>query len=240
MNGQNKNILLLGDSHVRCRWGFDWVGPLKRQFSEFSFDQQGQDGALAYNALENYRQLPGRNYDACIIFVGTNDANATMSEKNSNRYLSSNRLPEKPTLQTFRKYLGELLNLVVSNGKETKIAVCSVPLLSEIVDSKAFQTAVGFSNAACELSQEYRAAFLPIIDLVMGILAKPTDKSPLPYHDGLRDPIIAAIYKYLFFRSCDQVARMRGLRVSVDNIHMNSASGTIVQNQIADFLTKNL
>ena len=64
------------------------------------------NGDLAWNGLQRLDRVIADQPDFVTILIGTNDVNATMSERNRLRYRAFNHLPiEQPTLAWYEENL---------------------------------------------------------------------------------------------------------------------------------------
>ncbi len=69
-----------------------------RRCRSFASSTTGVNGDLAWNGLERLDRVIADKPDFVSILIGTNDVNATMSERNLLRYRAFNHLPTEPTL----------------------------------------------------------------------------------------------------------------------------------------------
>ena len=79
-----KTVVCFGASLTAGRVSFDYVELLNARpsLSGYRFVNHGVDGDLAWNGLQRLDKVIAGQPDAVSILIGTNDVNATMSERN--------------------------------------------------------------------------------------------------------------------------------------------------------------
>src|SRR5271154_5664091 len=93
-------VVCFGASLTAGRVSFDYLELLRARpsLAGFRFINHGVDGDLAWNGLQRLNAVISEEPNAISILIGTNDVNATMSERNLLRYKNFNHLPSEPTL----------------------------------------------------------------------------------------------------------------------------------------------
>ena len=69
------------------------AGARARRWPDFRFLNHGVNGDLAWNGLQRLDRVIAERPDFVTILIGTNDVNATLSERNLLRYHAFNHLP---------------------------------------------------------------------------------------------------------------------------------------------------
>ena len=86
--GKNRKsvVVFMGDSITHGRIGVNYVDMIKEQLDDqqSEFINAGINSELAWNNLQRVDEVIQCNPDIVKVLIGTNDANATLSEKDSN------------------------------------------------------------------------------------------------------------------------------------------------------------
>ena len=104
---KGKVTVCIGNSITHGSVSFNYVDILSSRLGKkgFIFINAGINSELAYNVLERIDSVIKCKPDFITIMIGTNDANATMNRKNSERAIKNMGLPEKPTLEWYSENL---------------------------------------------------------------------------------------------------------------------------------------
>src|ERR1700742_3755507 len=143
-----KTVCCFGASLTSGTVSFNYLELLSARpaLAEFEFINHGVNGDLAWNGLQRLKDLEVEDPDFVTIMIGTNDVNATMSERNWIRYKSFNHLPTRPTLEWYEQNLKEI---VVRLKKETsaKLALLSLAPIGEILAHEANKKVAQYNEA---------------------------------------------------------------------------------------------
>jgi lysophospholipase L1-like esterase len=79
-----KTVVCFGASLTAGTVSADYVAMLRARpaLAGFRFENHGSNGDLAWNGLQRLHRVIGEAPDFVTILIGTNDANATLSERN--------------------------------------------------------------------------------------------------------------------------------------------------------------
>ena len=107
-----KTVVCVGNSITHGQVSYNYVNILSERLSVvgYQFVNAGINGNLVYNVVNRLEKIIGCDPDYVTVLIGTNDVNASLSEKNSARYMKDMGLPEKPNAEFFRKNLKELIS----------------------------------------------------------------------------------------------------------------------------------
>src|SRR5579859_6597178 len=100
-----QTVVCFGASLTAGTVSFDYVHLLQERPSlkAFRFVNHGVNGDLAWNGLQRLDKVIAGQPDFVTILIGTNDVNATLSERNRLRYREFNQLPVDPTLAWYEE-----------------------------------------------------------------------------------------------------------------------------------------
>src|SRR5258708_7789389 len=106
-----KTIVCFGASLTAGTVSFDYLGLLRARpaLAGFRFLNHGVNADLAWNGLQRLDKVIAERPDAVTLLIGTNDVNATLSERNGLRYKVMNHLPVEPTLAWYEENLRAII-----------------------------------------------------------------------------------------------------------------------------------
>ena len=109
--GSLKRVVCIGDSITAGMVNPNYVDLLAQHVSgqSYAFINAGINGDLVFNVLQRCDQIIQCQPDFISILIGTNDVNASLSEKNIRRFMKDKKLPCRPTHPWFREMYSALL-----------------------------------------------------------------------------------------------------------------------------------
>jgi len=236
-----KTVSCFGASLTAGRVSFDYLELLraKPSLKAFQFINRGIDGDLAWNGLQRLDEVISDQPDAISILIGTNDVNATMSERNRLRYLNFNHLPTDPTLPWFE----ETLRLTVGRLKyetSAQISLLSLAIIGEDLNHEANQKVRLYNEAIRRVATDEKLDYLPLYERMVDYLqAHEADRASLPpqlaYKDGFTN-VGNAIGLHASGLSWDEVSHRNGLLLTTDCLHLNSIGAGMVADLIENWL----
>lgn len=235
MNTYSPKIVCVGDSITRAQVSVDYVADLRRRIPTATVINAGVNGDLAYNVLQRLDAVVEEQPDLVTVLIGTNDANATMSERNLRMFTEMKQLPVRPTLEWYRE---NLTAIVTRLDAETlaRVAVLSPPVLGEDPDSEPVARSTAYAQVAREVARTAGVTYLPLHEHQLDHL-RSADRHPrITYRDGRSIQSRAAIQHFILRRSFDAIARSRGLELTTDLIHQNSRGAGMIADLIEQFI----
>ena len=209
--------------------------------ADFEFINHGVNGDLAWNGLQRLKDIVVEDPDFVTIMIGTNDVNATMSERNWLRYKSFNHLPTRPTLEWYEQNLKEI---VVRLKKETaaKLALVSLAPIGEDLAHEANKKVEQYNKVVRRIAHDEDVDYLPLHEeMIAYLFAHEEDRAKLgpmlEYRDGLHNTA-NALGLHSTGLTWDEVSRRNGLLLLTDTLHLNSKGANIVADLIEGWLLK--
>jgi lysophospholipase L1-like esterase len=233
-----KTVACLGASIIHGRVSFNVVDLVaERLGAGYQLVNAGVNGDLAYNARLRLPEVIGCQPDVVIVLVGSNDVMAAMSRESEARYRRLKKLPEKPTLGFYRE---NLLGIVTTLKRQTsaKVALCSLPVLGEALDSQANRRAAEYCSAIGEIAAEEQVAYLPIHEDMAAVLCAERPLGGREFDGKMRLMLKAMVERYVLGRSFDAIAAGNGFVLLSDGIHLNQRAGTMVADRIEAFVRR--
>lgn len=234
-----RRVICLGDSLTRGQVSVDYVKMLaKRDIGKsFRFTNAGVNGDLAFNMLQRLDSVIDRQPDAVTVLIGTNDANASLSEKNIRMMTRAKKLPNRPTIDWYRENLTAIVERL-AEATSARIGLLSLPVLGEELGSPPVRQSTHYSGVVEQIADTRGVAYLPLHEHQIAYLTAAQFTPGIRFRDGLALAASAATQHYLLLRSFDSISRRRGLQLTTDLIHQNTRGATIIADLIEDFLTQ--
>lgn len=228
-------VALLGDSITHGRVSANYSDILEEKFkSEFRFINAGINSHLAYNLLNRLDKVIKCNPSKITILIGTNDVNSTLSEESRKRYIKNMELPVEPNKKWYEENLRRIIEKL---QKETKadIAVLSLPLIGEDLNSTANKRVVEYSNIIQSLASEYKITYLPLLETETEFIkGKSVDKRDCANSNALVSKAVAD--HFLFGKSWDEISMKNEFLISTDCLHINSKGANMISDLISGFI----
>jgi lysophospholipase L1-like esterase len=129
-----RHVVCLGCSITRGQVSANYVTMLedRTDTDSFRFTNASVNGDLAYNALQRLDSVIELQPDVVTVLLGTNDANASLSEKNIRMMTRMKKLPTRPTIDCYRENLTAIVNRLTT---QTSARSLCCPSLSSAKNS---------------------------------------------------------------------------------------------------------
>jgi lysophospholipase L1-like esterase len=235
-----KTVVCVGNSITHGQVSYNYVNILSERLSVdgYQFVNAGINGNLVYNVVNRLDKIIGCDPDYVTVLIGTNDVNASLSEKNSARYMKDMALPEKPNAEFFRKNLKELISQL-KKRTNAKIAILSLPPIGEDINHIAYQRTKEYSVIILDVAQENNVDYLPLHEKITEYLLAEDHHPRLSYDNGFRIIMIKGILShFLLGTSFDKIATNNGFLIVTDFLHLNHRGSKMVADLIKNWILK--
>jgi lysophospholipase L1-like esterase len=236
-----KTVVCFGASLTAATVSYSYRELLEARptLADFRFINHGVDGDLAWNGLQRIDQVIADRPDFVSILIGTNDVNATMSERNRARYMTFNHLPTEPTLEWYEQNL-RLIVQRLKHETDARLAVHSLAVIGEDLEHGANRKVDLYNEAIRRVAEKEAITYLPLHERMLAYLKEHEgDRAQLPprleYRDGLHN-IGNATALHASGLSWDDVSRRNGLLVLTDTLHLNSIGAGMIADLIEGWL----
>lgn len=229
-------VALLGDSLTHGRVGAPWVerlNPLPGNEPTL-FVNGGINGELAWNLAERLDPVIALKPAAATVLIGTNDALATLSAAATERYIKTNNLPQAPDPTWFEANLRDIVERL-QRDTNAHIALLSIPPISEVPDSEAWDRAAAYTAIIKRVASENALTYLPLHERFVETIANASG-SPQPFTEDLGSILTGSARYYLTPARWNDVADSRGMHLLTDHIHWNERGAEITATLVNDWL----
>ena len=227
-------VVCAGASVTQGRMSAPYVDLLEARLGgRFQFANAGRNGDLAYNLRQRLDPVVALRPSVVVLQIGTNDVNASLDPRVARRYQSAKGLPVLPDRAFYRE---NLLGIVQRLRRDTtaRIAVLSLPLLGEDLDSHFNERVRSYDVVVREVAASEAVTYLPLHETMEAALrALPPARSRTPAN---RMVGYAQAQHFLLGRSFDQIGERYGYRLLSDGIHLNSRGAAVVADVVESYL----
>jgi hypothetical protein len=171
------------------------------------------------------------------VLIGTNDANASLSEKNIRMMTRMKKLPKRPTIAWYSENLAAIVDRLATETS-ARIALLSLPVLGEELGSESVRRSADYSAVVKEIARTRKVTYLPLHERQVACLTASGSTPGTPFRDGRILSASAATQHFMLRRSFDGISRRRGLRLTTDLIHQNTSGATMIADLIEQFLAR--
>ena len=151
--------------------------------------------------------------------------------------MRNNNLSEIPTLEKYKEQISELITKL---SNVPKIGLCSIPPIGENKDSLINNHAERFNDSIKAAANLNNIELLPVSDEIWSDISKRTYSLKKDYDSNaipLMRRIFSGIYHhYLFKKSWNDIAKVKGQWILFDQIHLNERGAEIVFKLVKNFI----
>jgi lysophospholipase L1-like esterase len=238
-----KTVACFGASLTAGTVSFNYLSLLEARpvLAGFRFINHGVNGDLAWNGLQRLHRVIAETPDFVTILIGTNDVNATLSERNLLRYHAFNHLPVTPTLEWYELNLRIIVRRLKAET-DARLALLSLAVIGEDPGHEVYHRVFPYNDVIRRIAREEGIPYLPLHERMEEYLREhQADRAQLPprleYRDGLIN-IGNATALHATGLSWDEVSRRNGLLVTTDCLHLNSVGAGMIAGLIEGWLTQ--
>ncbi|MTL86999.1 SGNH/GDSL hydrolase family protein, partial [Turicibacter sanguinis] len=237
---QDKNrqlVACLGDSNTQGTMAYNFVNELATSMGEEGYDfiNAGVNGDLVYNVLNRLDEVIICDPDYIIILIGTNDILAQLNKPNEIKFELKKHLPMKPNEAWFISNLTAVISKLKANTR-AKIAILSLPLISEDTDSFAFKQAIEYSQQIQKIAQLEQITYLPLNEWQLKFLEENRESKRKKVKTSPFAFFMPSFKHYVLRKSWEEISQEAGLILTVDTVHQNKIAASMIEQLIRSFL----
>ncbi|GAB3504512.1 hypothetical protein GCM10027442_06700 [Emticicia fontis] len=230
-------MVCFGDSNTHGNVSYNWVSDLGRMFQDLQVLNAGVNSDLTYSLLQRIDDVIACQPDFITILVGTNDVSSTMTRELESSFKQIGRIPKDmvPDFDSFIKNYQEVICRLQQETK-AKIALISLPVLSEDLTHEVNKRADKYSDYIKELAKAEQLIYLPLREKEKEYLLANPHPLKHTFDETFKLLIVSIINYYLLGKDWDYTSKKHGYQLTPDNIHLNSVSGGMVRDLVKDFI----
>ncbi|MGP8153154.1 MAG: SGNH/GDSL hydrolase family protein [Smithella sp.] len=238
-DAQKKILVCIGDSLTHGTVSVNYVDMLSSRLADrgIMVVNAGVNSEMAYNVVQRLDAIVACRPDYITILIGTNDAAASLSPKNAQRYIKEMKLPQSPAREWFRENLLKICTELRART-HAQIALLSLPPIGEKLDHPGYTASEAYSRVIQEVATAQHLAYLPLHENMTALLRSRKPHPRYPYRDDERLMYITIARHYLLGQSYDEISRANGFLLLTDHMHLNSTGADMVSDLIESFVTK--
>ncbi len=217
-------IALIGDSLTEGRPGVSFANMLKESFPRDSFVNLGKPGETV-KSLSSRLTKTGLDddFDLAFVWIGTNDVYSKL--------LKVQAQPVVQDLGEFKEVYQQVVDLVVSSSK--LVVLVSPALVGEHFDNPSNKEVKELGLLIKSIGEKMHVHYLDLHAVFERALAN-EDSSAYITTNPFR--VMFDVFFYKRTDRIDQMSKRRGLKLTLDGIHLNSAGARIVSDEYANVI----
>ena len=235
--GIKNKILFLGASMTQGRISISFVNTLKQKLDrrQYKFINHGIAGFESYNILKTLDKAIDTQPDFVILLGGTNDILSALDPKLSRLSRKLKKIPHEPTISNFCQNITEIVKRL-KQSTHAKIAIASLPVLGENLDSKENKLVKEYNSELNLISKTEDLFYLPVFEKQVSFLNQVIQGKGKNCIKPSNMAFKSLAQHYLFFQSLDSISKKNGFVLLTDGIHLNSIGSKFVADEIELFI----
>ncbi|MDF1539568.1 MAG: GDSL-type esterase/lipase family protein [Candidatus Thorarchaeota archaeon] len=231
-------VVFVGDSITQGTIGASYVDLIvdKMDKTDFEFVNAGINGEVAWNVAQRLEEIIRLQPDIITLMIGTNDAIGSLSPKDAKLYRRTKGIPQDPSVEWYHENLTFILN-EIQQKTSAKIALVSIPVLTEDPSHKAFERSIEISNAMKDVAHQFALSYIPFNEQMVECTKRNSSQAKLAFDKRIRAMFKATIKHYVFGRRWNQISTDSGFNLLIDNIHLNTIAASMASDLIHSFIS---
>ncbi|MBN1686507.1 MAG: SGNH/GDSL hydrolase family protein, partial [Spirochaetales bacterium] len=235
-------IVLVGDSLTHGAVTANYVEALAAKLNSVSpgmyqLVNAGINSELSYNVTTRLDDVIRCAPDFVVVLIGTNDANAQISQENMDRYIHEQELPQAPDAEGYR----ENLRLIAGRLKietEAEIAFLSLPTMGEDAESRAYRLSEEYSRIIKDTCGEYDVSYLQLFETMDSYLRLHPGRAKHEYSKTRALMMRGVLKRYVLGQSWNRIGASNGFSLHTDHLHLNETGADMVAELVLDFIRR--
>ncbi len=238
----NKTVVVCaGDSITHGIVSVNYVDLLEQKLpaDRFQFFNAGINSDLSYTLLRRLDAIVAVQPDVITILIGTNDVNAALSHQALRRYRQANRIlpDDQPSFATYQANYRAIVQQLKTETS-ARIALLSLPLMSEDLTNEVNQRADQYSQFVKELAQQEGLTYLPVRETMTDWIQKHSKTIRYPYTKQYQLLTAAVLKNTVLGHSWDRISTDVGQDLTFDHLHLNSRGANMIASLVEPFILK--
>lgn len=217
-------IALIGDSLTEGRPGVSFASRLKERFPKDSFINLGKPGETVKSLHSRLTKTGIENdYDVAFLWIGTNDVYSKL--------LTVQAQPVVENLEEFKQIYQQVVDIVISSSK--KVVAVSPAIVGEDITNPSNKEIKELATLIKSISENEQIHYLDLQAVFEKELADANSS------DYISTNPLRVMFDVFFNKNeskIDRLSTKRGLKLTLDGIHLNSAGAKIVTDEYAQMI----
>ncbi|MCG7343194.1 GDSL-type esterase/lipase family protein [Sporosarcina sp. ACRSL] len=214
-------IALIGDSLTEGRPGVSFANMLKVRFPKDLFVNLGKPGETVKSLYSRLTKTGlDDDFDLAFLWIGTNDVYSKL--------LNVKAQPVVENLEEFKEVYQQILEIVNSSSK--MVVMVSPALVGEHFDNPSNREVKELCMLIKSLSAKEHVHYLDLHAVFEKAL---TNETSSDYISTNPFRVMFDVFFYKKAEKIDQLSAKRGLKLTLDGIHLNSPGAKIVSDEYA-------
>ena len=235
--GADKHVIVcVGDSITRGEVSYNYVDRLEARLGDrYEVINAGINSELSYEVLQRLDQVIACEPELVTVLIGTNDANASMSDEGALWTMQHRKLPSRPSIGWYEENMEAIVERL---QRETRahIAVLSLPPIGEELESGPVRTTRWFSEVVRRVARRYRVTYLPVYEQMTDYLIEHPPAENLEHERWQWHSVKAIFERKILGVELDEIAQQQGLVLHSDMLHLNSRGACIIVDLIENLV----
>ena len=221
-------VALIGDSLTEGRPGVSFVNILKEKFPNGSFVNLGKPGETVKSLYSRLIKTElDSDFDLVFLWIGTNDVYSKL--------LKVQAQPVAENHDEFIKLYQQVLEMVIPTTK--KVVTVSPSIVGEQIENHTNKEIKELSALIKSLSEKELIDYMNLHAIFEKELAN-SDSSTYISTNPFR--VMFDVFFYKSEARIDRLSSQRGLKLTLDGIHLNSIGARIVADEYAGVMRSTL
>lgn len=233
-----KVVVCIGDSITHGRVGHNYVAETRSRFTrdEFEFVNAGINSEFAYNIAERLDEIIQCQPDIVTILIGSNDAMYFMKDSEKMSVLKGKGLNRKVDKAWFEENLTRIVKRL-KNETNARIALLTLPPISEDLNSPSFARAIEYSNVIRQVAATFRVDLLPLNETLRQRLTDFQNQQSVVLTPPAVNLMNRAVFmRYILRYDWDEISDKHNQRFLVDESHLNHRGALVVADLIEGYI----
>jgi len=226
-------IICTGDSLTRAQVSTDYVAMLRSRLPHADILNAGVNYEPSSVLASRIAGLAAQHPALVTVLIGTNDMRALLSDGDRDSLRKRWNLTADPTPEAYRTNLTAIVE-TIRRHSPARIALLSPPVIGEELGSAPVRLAGEFAGIVHKVAADQAVAYLPVYERMTALLEHSGKQPATSFRPGRWLASTAAMQHFVLRRGFDAIAHRRGLQLTTDTIHLNTAGATVIADLIAD------
>lgn len=218
-------IALIGDSLTEGRPGVSFANILKKRFPRESFVNLGKPGETLKSLYSRMTKTGlDTDFDLAFLWIGTNDV-----------YSKLLKVQAQPVTENHDEFINvyqQLLEIVISSSK--KVVTVSPALVGEYIDNNPSNKEIKELSILIKSLSEKE--LIDSLDLHVVFERELANGNSSVYISTNPFRVMCDVFFYKNEARIDRLSSQRGLQLTMDGVHLNSAGAKIVSDEYTNVI----